>query len=68
MSVPSWTRDVGDDVWIACDDTIVGGEWARSAAVIVFCEPPRDGLDAAAARRLAGQLLEAADVLDPPQR
>ena len=36
----------------------------RSPAAIVFCEPPRGGLDAGGARRLAGELLNAADELD----
>lgn len=62
-TVLSWTRDVGG-VWIACDATIEAGEWAYSAATIRFCEPPRGGLDAAGARRLAAELLEAAQILD----
>lgn len=56
--------DIGDQVWIAAEDTIAAGRWVRSTAAISFCEPPRDGLDPAQARRLAAQLLNAADLLD----
>ncbi|HYB39196.1 MAG TPA: hypothetical protein VEF72_28055 [Mycobacterium sp.] len=31
-TILSWTRDIGPDVWIAADDTIVDGELVRSAA------------------------------------
>ncbi len=53
------TRDVGTDVWIACDDTIEDGHWARSPAAIHYSEEPGQGqgIDAAAARRLAAELL-----------
>jgi hypothetical protein len=61
--VLSWTHDIGA-VWIACDDTIVDGEWVRSPAAIGFGEPPAHGLDPGAARRLAADLLNAADLLD----
>jgi hypothetical protein len=47
----AWTRDIGPDVWIACQDTIENGRWVRSPAAIEYSEPPRHGLDAAAARR-----------------
>jgi hypothetical protein len=58
-----WVRDIGQ-VWICCSDSIdENGEWVRTPARIGFCEP-RDGLDAAGARRLAGDLLAAADILD----
>ena len=63
-SVLGWTRDIGDQVWIDAEDTIQEGQWVRSPATIGYCEPPRDGLDAAGARRLAAELLAAADVLD----
>ena len=53
-------------MWIACDDTVEGGEWVRSRSAIGFCESPRDGVDAAGARRLAAELMNAADILDPP--
>lgn len=63
--VLTWIRDVGAGVWIAADDTIdEGGQWVRSPSVIRLDEPPIDGLDAAAARRLAADLLNAADLLD----
>lgn len=49
------------EVWIAADDTVdEGGELVRSPATIRFCEPPAEGLSAAAARELAA----AADLLD----
>jgi len=60
----TWERTIGTDVWIACDDTIQDGRWVRSPAAIYFSEPPRDGIDPAAARRMAAQLLNAADLLD----
>jgi hypothetical protein len=60
----AWTRDIGPDVWIACQDTIENGHWVRSPAAIEYSEPPRDGLNPAAARRLAAQLLNAADLVD----
>ena len=62
-----WTRDVGANVWIACDDTIEDGRWVRSRSAIHYSEEPGlgDGIDAAAARRLAAELLNAADILDP---
>jgi hypothetical protein len=63
-TVLAWTRDIGDQVWIAAEDTIAEGQWLRSPAVVGFCEPPRDGLDAAGARQLAAELLNAADELD----
>ena len=65
-SVLGWTRDFGDQVWIETEDVIKDGQWVRSPAAIVFCEPPRDGVDAAGARQLAAQLLNAADTLDQP--
>ncbi len=61
----SWTRDIGDQVWIACDDTVEDGRWVRSRSAICFCEAPREGVDPAQARRLAAELLNAADILDP---
>ena len=45
-TILSWTRDIGPDVWIAADDTIVHAELVRSAARIGFCEAPADGLGA----------------------
>jgi|SRR5271166_421226 len=56
-TILSWVRDVGG-VWIASEDTIKDGQWVRSPAVIRFSQP--DGLDAAAARQLAAQLISAA--------
>jgi hypothetical protein len=61
-SILSWSRDVGS-VWIGCYDRIEDGEWVRSPALI-YGELPADGLDAAGARRLAAELLAAADLLD----
>jgi hypothetical protein len=35
--VLAWTRDIGDQVWIACEDTLAeDGGWVRSPAVISF--------------------------------
>ena len=39
-TILSWSRDIGPDVWIAADDTIVDAELVRSAARIGFCEAP----------------------------
>lgn len=66
-SILSWVRDTGDTVWIACEDTIEDGQWVRSTPGIQFCEAPAAGLDAVGARRLAAELLAAADLIDPPQ-
>jgi hypothetical protein len=44
-TVLSWTRDVGDQLWIATEDTIQEGRWVRSPAAIQYCEPPRDHKD-----------------------
>ena len=60
----SWCRDVGE-VWIAADDTLdENGNWSAARPRIGFCEPPAEGLDAAGARRMAADLLNAADLLD----
>ena len=52
------------DAPVAADDTIESGEWVRSPAAIRFCDLPDAGLDAAGARQLAAELLNAADLLD----
>ena len=41
-TVLSWTRDIGDSVWVSCEDTVVDGERVRSPAAIGYTEPPRD--------------------------
>jgi hypothetical protein len=65
-----WTRDIGNGVWIACDDTIENGRWVRSPAAIHYSEEPGrgEGINPAAARQLAAELLNAADILDNPAR
>ncbi len=70
-TVALWTRYFGPDeltadVWIECEDTVEGGRVLRTGPRIGYTEPSRHGLDAAGARRLAAELLNAADVLDPP--
>ncbi len=62
--IASWCRDFGP-VWSACDDTIENGRWVRSPAAIYYNDPPRDGITPGDARRLAADLLNAADLLDP---
>jgi hypothetical protein len=57
---------VAADVWIECEDHIEDGRILRTAPRIGYTEPSRRGLDATAARRLAAELLNAADILDPP--
>jgi hypothetical protein len=65
-SILSWSRNIGDQVFIGCDDTVdETGQWVRSQARIGYCEAPAEGLDAARARRLAAELLRAADLLEP---
>jgi len=56
-----WTRDIGE-AWITCEDRIEDGRWVRDPATIRLYAP--DELDAATARRLAADLLNAADLLD----
>jgi hypothetical protein len=70
-TVALWARYFGPDemtadVWIECEDRTVDGRVLRSGPRIGYTEPSRDGLDAAGARRLAAELLNAADILDPP--
>lgn len=60
----SWTRDIGAHVWISAEDRTQDGRWLRSAPTIGYTEPSRHGLDATGARRLAAELLNAADILD----
>jgi hypothetical protein len=62
----SWCRDFGDGVWIGCDDTIQDGRWVRGPATIYLAELFPEGMDAAGARRLGAQLLNAADTVDTP--
>jgi hypothetical protein len=66
--VCTWSRsfpdEPGADVWVEADDRIVDGRVVRSAPRIMMFEPASDGLDAAAARQLAAELLNAADTLD----
>ena len=62
-TICTWCRDFGD-VWVACDDHIVDGRVLRSPPRIQYFEPPRDGIDAATARKLAADLLNAADELE----
>ncbi|MGO9226586.1 MAG: hypothetical protein ACLP5J_08980 [Mycobacterium sp.] len=52
------------DVWIECEDRIEDGRVLRSPPRIGYTEPSRNGLDAAGARRLAAELLNAANILD----
>ena len=68
-----WARYFGPDemsadVWIECQDSVAFGRLLRTRPRIGYTEPSRDGVDAAGARRLAAELLNAADVLDPPRR
>jgi hypothetical protein len=63
-TVVTWIRDFGP-VWIECEDRLIGGRLERTPTAIHY--PPRGGLDPAAARRLAAELLNAADILDPPK-
>jgi hypothetical protein len=62
-TILTWTRDIGS-VWITCYDDLTDGELVRSEASIGYCGPPAQGLDAAGARRLAAELLAAADLLE----
>ena len=59
------SRDIGN-VWISCDDHTVNGRVLRTAPAIHYSEEPGrgEGINAAAARRLAAELLNAADILD----
>ena len=64
-----WCRYFGpdemtSDVWIEAQDTIAFGRLLRTRPRIGYTEPSRHGVDAAGARRLAAELLNAADVLD----
>jgi hypothetical protein len=60
-TVLSWTRDIGDQVWIAADTMIEDGRWVRGPTLIRFHPDAAGiGMDAAGARRLAGELLAAA--------
>ena len=51
-------------MWVSCDDHIVAGRILRTPPRILYFEPPRDGIDAVAARKLAADLLNAADELE----
>ena len=62
-NVCTWCRDFGD-VWVSCEDRIVGGRILRTPPRILYFEPPRNGIDAAIARKVAADLLNAADELD----
>ena len=64
--IASWCRDIGN-VWMAAPTTASrNGRVLRSAPAIHYSEEPGQGqgIDPAAARRLAAQLLDAADILD----
>lgn len=59
---------VAADVWIAADDRVVDGRVLRTQPAIHYTEPPVLGIGPAAARRLAAELLNAADTLDDGRR
>lgn len=61
--VATWTRNVGDDVWIQAEDRIEGGRLLRSAPRIVYWEPAHDGIDSVQAHKLAEALVAAADIV-----
>lgn len=59
-----WERKLdGCDVWISCEDQIVGGRVLRSAPRIFGTEEPRDGWTAEQALELAAQLVAAVDLI-----
>jgi len=68
-TVGFWARyfppdEMTADVWIEAEDRTVDGRVLRTGPRIGYTEPSRHGLDAAGARRLAAELLNAADTLD----
>jgi hypothetical protein len=64
----TWTRNFPDaddaDVWIVAEDRVVGGRVMRSAPRIHVAEMTAEGVGPVQARRLAAELLNAADLLD----
>lgn len=74
VTICPWTRyfpagdPVAADVWIAADDRVVDGRVLRTQPAIHYTEPPVLGIGPAAARRLAAELLNAADTLDDGRR
>ncbi|REL96988.1 hypothetical protein DSI33_04330, partial [Mycobacterium tuberculosis] len=74
VTICQWTRyfpagdPVAADVWIAADDRVVDGRVLRTQPAIHYTEPPVLGIGPAAARRLAAELLNAADTLDDGRR
>jgi hypothetical protein len=62
-AVCSWQRNVTDDVWIAAEDRIIDGRVMRTAPMILYWEPPAEGVTVAQAREVAAGLIAAADVL-----
>ena len=66
-NIGMWSRDFGD-VWVACEDTVVDGRVLRTPARIHYFETPRDGIDAATARKVVADLLNAADELEAALR
>lgn len=61
--VCSWERKVSDDVWIECDDRVVGGRVMRAAPRIHYFDPGTEGIGCVQARALADALIAAADVI-----
>ena len=68
-AVCTWSRnfpgdDPGADVSIQCEDRIVDGRVLRTEARIMLFEPSHEGLTPEQVRRLAAELLNAADELE----
>lgn len=61
---PNRDDGVGADVWIRAYDRIVDGRVLRTDPEIHYVEPSSNGITPAQARKLAAELLNAADALD----
>lgn len=60
-----WNHAVGNgDVWIGCDDQVIGGRVLRSEPRIFGTDEPTIGWTAGQARELAVQLVAGADLID----
>jgi hypothetical protein len=65
--VAVWLRVFGPYVWVECEDRTVNRRVLRTLPAIHYAEETGAGIDAVGARRLAAELLNAADIIDPPK-
>ncbi|BBX56953.1 hypothetical protein MSHO_22980 [Mycobacterium shottsii] len=64
---PNNDDGIGADVWIRAYDRITDGRVLRTPPEICYVEPPALGITPEQARKLAAELLNAADTLDPTE-